>query len=144
MERLGIARRTFGILVRATLAAALVATIVLGSGMGNVARRSSMSVAVDDGSYGGTTTAWVLSTGGNLAQATGSGELWVWAECFQNDHLVYWENPRVGSSMTATLTLGPTAWWTGGAAACTADLKWWDVKRSRFVVLSTTTFDVAG
>jgi hypothetical protein len=96
------------------------------------AGRTSGSIAVKNGVFAGTTT----------ATKTGSTITWVRALCYQNSALVYEQYLKFGTSTTATLTLGPTPSWTGGAASCRGEGGYFS--NGRWRVAATTTFSVAG
>ena len=145
MERFSSSRRAFGIFARTAVASAIVASMTLGAGATHLGRKNAgYALSVEDGSYAQSTTAWVAAPAGTTANASTSPQLWVYARCYQDGRLVYWEAPEVTSAMTATLTLGPTDWWTSGAADCTADLQMWDVKRAQWKTLAHSTFQAAG
>src|SRR5262245_16341392 len=94
------------------------------------AAAGKMSLTVADGVYGQTTEAVVWTTdGAQTARATSSSML-VQAECSQNGALVYRQYASTVNGV-ATLQLGPTMSWTGGAADCHADVG--SFKNGRFV-----------
>ncbi len=68
---------------------------------------------------------------------------WVVANCYQGGRLVYSETRGFFPEYPwgQTFTLGPTGYWTGGGATCTADLV--TTSRRGNVTLATTSFDVA-
>jgi hypothetical protein len=90
-------------------------------------------VKVDNGAFGGTTTAYA-----GPASAT-----WVRALCYQGGRLVYEQYRVFDSSRRATLQLGPTPSWSGGAATCTAQDGYWR-NGSTWRVTSTSSFSVSG
>ena len=93
---------------------------------------STTPIRVDDGVFGGTTTAYVASP---LAT-------WVHAKCYQGSLTVYEKWAMVGTSRNITLQLGPTPSWTAGAASCWAEEGYYP-RLSRWRQLSSTTFTAA-
>ena len=66
---------------------------------------------------------------------------WVVARCYQNGTLVYEQaNGIFATSLNQIFTLGPTGYWTGGAADCTAYLQNWST--SKHTTLATLNFHV--
>jgi hypothetical protein len=67
---------------------------------------------------------------------------WVVAKCYQAGRMVYSETRGFYPEYPwgQTFTLGPTGYWTGGAANCTADLI--TTSRTKQVTLATTSFNV--
>ena len=92
------------------------------------------SISVPDGVYGGTTTARV-NPGGDA--------IWVYAECFQDDVLVYAQYVETDANNQAVLSLGPTPSWTGGPASCTAEEGYFN-RSGRWHTVADTTFEVSG
>ncbi|MEW5990761.1 MAG: hypothetical protein AB1736_05360 [Chloroflexota bacterium] len=129
-----------GLVILATIAALVVAiTIVAGGEPGGadpaLAGRNSGSLTVPDGTFAGTTTA---------TANPGTEGTWVMAECFQNGTVVYRQYVRVDpATHQATLTLGPTPSWSGGAASCRAEEGTW-FKGTRWRSVASTTFSVSG
>ena len=141
------ARHSLGALGEALLIAAILAALLLalapiykpadtlvGTQDVGAAPRNSGHITVPDGVFGGTTEATV-NPGGDT--------IWVMAECWQNAQVVYRQYVKVGDDNVATLTLGPTPSWQGGAASCSAEEGTW-FKGTRWRVLASTTFEVAG
>ncbi len=96
------------------------------------AGRTSATISVADGVFAGTTVATV-----------NPGDSWVRARCYQDGGLVYEQYVRVDATRQATLQLGPTPRWTGGAADCTAEEGTWS-KSGRWRALAETSFYVYG
>ncbi len=102
-------------------------------GGGGGGKNTGAVVKVDDGVFGGTTTAY----------AGPSNATWVRALCYRNGTLVYEQYRMFDSSRRATLQLGPTPSWSGGAASCTAQDGYWR-NGSTWRVTSTSSFFVTG
>ena len=97
------------------------------------AARQAAELTVPDGVFGGTT----------VAHATPGGDgTWVHATCVQAGRVALSEWARVDATNHATLTLGPTATWTGGGASCTAEQGYF-AGNGRWRVQDSTTFSVA-
>ena len=122
-------------LLTGTAIAALSLTLVAGTAVAGKPTGSATtgSVRVDNGVYGGTTTAY----------AGPSTATWVRAMCYQNGYLVFEQYRQFDSSRRATLQLGPTPSWSGGSASCTAQDGFWR-RGSTWRVTSTTSFTVSG
>jgi hypothetical protein len=120
---------------RATLLAALALSLVSGPTLAGKPGGGSAvgAVRVDNGVYAGTTTAYA-----GPAAAT-----WVRALCYQGGTLVFEQYRQFDSTRRATLQLGPTPLWTGGAASCTAQDGYWR-SGSTWRVTSTSSFSVSG
>jgi hypothetical protein len=72
---------------------------------------------------------------------SGTAYPWVVAKCYQNGTLVYEQaNGIFATSLNQIFTLGPTGYWTGGAADCTASLENWST--SKHTTLATMNFHV--
>jgi hypothetical protein len=128
-----------GLLILATVAALAFAAALASrgepGGAADALAGRSGALSVPDGTFAGTTTA---------TANPGDDGTWVMGECFQNGTIVYRQYVRVDpATHQATLTLGPTPSWSGGAAACRAEEGIW-FKGSRWRVLATTTFSVSG
>ena len=67
---------------------------------------TSITISVPDGAFASTVQATVSSPG-----------LWVSAGCSQSGTVVYREVVQTDADGHATLNLGPTSWWSGGAGA---------------------------
>ena len=119
--------------------ATVVAAVMIIPGTASAGRPLSGTVTVPDGVYAGTTMA--QAGGAAMASSTGSG-FWVQSRCYQDGVGVYAQGLKVDAAGQATLTLGPTGAWTGGAADCTADLGYFTSNR-RWKVVASTTFHVA-
>lgn len=140
-----VVRHVGGVAAEATLVAALVATVALAlspvyapakfvADTGAARAAGSVQISVPNGVYAGTDVATIDPA---------SGTIWVDARCYQGGSLVYEQWAAADSSLQATLTLGPTPAWTGGAASCTATAN--ALQRSgRFKLLASTTFSVSG
>lgn len=116
----------------ALLGLALVATPVL-AGKPSAGSGSGGTVRVDNGVFGGTTTAYA-----GPASAT-----WVRALCYQGGKLVFEQYRQFDSTRRATLQLGPTPSWTGGSASCTAQDGYWR-SNGAWRMTSTSSFAVSG
>jgi hypothetical protein len=140
-----VVRHSLGAAGEALLIAALLAALLLalaplhglahsltGAGVASAGRVTG-HISVPDGVFGGIT----------IATTNPGGDVWVYARCFQQGASVYAEVAPVGANNQATLTLGPTPRWTGGAATCTAQEGYWSAK-GRWRTLAETTFDVSG
>ena len=145
MRSSSIARHTAGVAIEglvilATIVALIVAMTVVASGEPGgadpaLAGRNSGTITVPDGVFAGTTTA---------TANPGDAGTWVMAECFQGGTVVYRQYVKVDpATHQATLTLGPTPSWSGGAASCRAEEGTW-FKGSRWRTVATTTFEVSG
>jgi hypothetical protein len=145
MRPVSIARRTAGVTVEGLLILGTIAALVLagtvamrgepGGASNALAGRNNGMITVPDGVFAGTTTA---------TANPGDAGTWVKAECFQNGTIVYRQYVQIDpATHQATLTLGPTPSWSGGAASCRAEEGIW-FKGSRWRVLATTTFEVSG
>ena len=126
--RAALAPLTRGVLLAALAGVLIVGTAFAAKGGGH---NTVSNFQVTDGVYATTTTAY----GG-----TGS---WAHAKCYQNGTLVYEQFVRFSTDGTATLTLGPTPSWTGGAASCVGEDGWWQ-NGTRWRVNGTDTFSVSG
>ena len=115
----------------AVLSLSLVAGTALAGKPGGSA--TTGAVRVDNGVYGGTTTAY----------AGPSSAAWVRAMCYQNGYLVFEQYRQFDGSRKATLQLGPTPSWSSGSATCTAQDGYWR-RGSAWRVTSTTSFTVSG
>lgn len=76
---------------------------------------------------------------------SGTPRFFVYVECSQGRMVVYgmYSDPLTQESgTTPPFTLGPTAWWTGGAAECAATLFYYD-QNNRTHELATAGFAVA-
>ncbi len=124
----------------ASLAVATLAIAVLPAAA-IAAKPTKLSLSVPDGTYATSATAWVGDGTLSTASAESTG-MKVKAECYQDGALVYRQYANVVGS-TATLTLGPTPAWTGGAATCTAELGSFD-KRVRWRAVASDSFSVTG
>lgn len=124
---------TTGAVLEAGLIAVLAIGLVAGSALaGKPAPGGSTSTfRVDDGVFAGQTTAYA----GSSTSTT------VHARCYQGGALVF-EQYATYSDGKATLTLGPTPRWSGGAATCTAEDGYW-FRMTRWRILATTTFNVS-
>ena len=72
---------------------------------------------------------------------SGTSYPWVVAKCYQNGVLVYEQaNGIFETSLNQIFALGPTGYWTGGAADCTALLQNWST--SKHTTLATLNFHV--
>jgi hypothetical protein len=127
-------------LLRHAATAALLASLALGTvaaptfaGKPSGGGTTTTAVRVDNGVYGGTTTAYA-----GPASAT-----WVRALCYQNGKLVFEQYRQFDSTRRATLQLGPTPSWPGGGATCTAQDGYWR-NGSTWRVTSTSSFSVSG
>jgi hypothetical protein len=121
---------------RATLLAALALSLAAGTtlaGKPGGGGSTTATVRVDNGVYGGTTTAY----------AGPPAATWVRALCYQSGKLVLEQYRQFDSTRRATLVLGPTPSWTGGAATCTAQDGYWR-NGSTWRVTSTSSFSVSG
>jgi hypothetical protein len=140
-------RHSLGVVVEATLIAAIIAALLLalspfyapastlvGSQGVDAAKPVSGHLTIPDGIFTGTTTADANPGGDNA---------WVMAECFQSGTVVYRQYVKVDANNQAVLRLGPTPSWTSGGATCRADEGTF-VKGGRWKVLASTTFQVAG
>jgi hypothetical protein len=139
-----VARHSAGALFEALLIAVIIATVLVAlapgskpantlAGTGIAAAASRGVVTVADGVFAGTTVATVNP----------GGDTWVRGRCYQNGGLVYEEYVHVDANNKATLTLGPTANWTSGAATCTAEEL--ELGRNqRWHTLASAGFNVAG
>ena len=147
-------RHAFGALFEALIIAAIIGALVFGyavvsgasplgandtfaarGGNGNGpggGGGTSGSITVPDGVFAGTTTA--------TANPGGDGT-WVHFRCYQNGGVAGEAYIRVDSNNQATVQLGPTPSWSGGAAECTADEGYWS--NGHWRVVATTTFQVA-
>ena len=130
-----------GLLILVTVAAlAFAATLASrgepgGASDAFAARGGGGALAIPDGTFAGTTTA-VANPGDDTS--------WVMAECSQNGAIVYRQYVQVDpATHEATLTLGPTPSWSSGAASCAGEEGYW-FKGTRWRVVATTTFEVAG
>jgi hypothetical protein len=94
---------------------------------------TSATISVPDGVYGGTVTATVSPAG-----------LWVKANCYQGRTSVYGQYVQSDASGHATLQLGPTSWWSGGSASCTAEAGGWSARSGAWTAQGSTTFNVSG
>jgi hypothetical protein len=124
--------RTFAL---ASLVAAIPSVAVAAPGGGGKPGGGS-SFSIPDGTYGGTATATVANPPANT---------WVEATCFQNGAPVIYNRLPVDASGHAALQLGPTDGYQAGigGAGCSAEAKFWNLKRQRWVSLATTTFHVS-
>ena len=120
-------------LARAILLGVMAGALVVGTAFAGkpAAGTTTSGFVVDDGRFASTT----LAHGG-----TGT---WVHAKCSQNGKLVYEQFVKYGTTGTATLTLGPTPSWTGGAASCVGEDGWWQ-NGTRWRVNATDAFSVSG
>jgi hypothetical protein len=112
----------FGLVVGTTLAAK-------GGGRGP---RASATVTVADGVYATSHPAVVSPAG-----------LWVRAMCYQDGSWVYGQYVQTDADGVGNLQLGPTSWWQGGPAECTAEAGAWSRKNGSWVTRGETTFSVA-
>jgi hypothetical protein len=94
---------------------------------------TSATISVPDGVYGGTAVATVTPTG-----------IWVYATCSQSGKQVYAQYVQSDSYGHATLQLGPTSWWSGGAASCSAQAGVFSSRSGAWTSQGSTTFSVAG
>ncbi len=124
---------TKGRLLRAAALAALAASLLAAPAFAGkpAGGGTTSSFYVEDGRYATTT----------LAHRGSSGAQWVHAKCYQNGKVVYEQWIKYGSSWTASLTLGPTPSWTGGAASCIGEDGWWQ-HGTRWRVIATDAFAV--
>jgi hypothetical protein len=122
---------------RATLLAALALSLATGTTFagkpGGGGGSTTTTVKVDNGVFGGTTTAY----------AGPPAATWVRALCYQNGKLVFEQYRQFDSTRRATLQLGPTPSWSGGSATCTAYDGYWR-NGSTWRVTSTSSFSVSG
>ncbi len=95
------------------------------------AKTSYATVAVPNGVFGGT------------VQASTTPGLWVYAACSQGGTVVYQQYVQTAASGYATLQLGPTPMWSGGAASCTGQAGSFS-SNGTFRVAGSTTFTVSG
>jgi hypothetical protein len=138
-----VGERRTSLFVKTLVVAALLTTTLLSALVGtSIAAKSSTSLTVPDGVYGGTTTATVTSGVSAASTTSGGSALWVRATCSQNGVSVYRQNVQLDSSGRAVLTLGPTPSWSGGAADCLADSAYYS--NGRWRVVATDTFHVSG
>ena len=123
---------------RAVLLACSVAILSIGVFAGSASAgkpsggTSTTPIRVDDGVFGGTTTAYVGSP----------KAAWVHAKCYQGSSTVYEKWAQVGAGRTVSLQLGPTPSWTSGAANCWAEEGYYP-RLSRWRQISSTTFNAA-
>lgn len=121
---MGASKKTIGLLAAgaATLSMSTVALAAKGgNGNGGGGKQAEVAVVVSDGVYGGTTEAAVVPAGDATQKAAEtSQEYWIRGQCSQDGTVVY-EHFVKTSGGVATLQLGPTYLWQGGAADCTAD-----------------------
>ena len=78
---------------------------------------------------------------------TATTKPWVTVKCFQNGTLVSKESNGIfPTSLDQIFTLGPTGFWQGGAASCTATLENWDgySKNGAITALGSMSFQAAG
>ena len=94
---------------------------------------STATISVPDGVYAETVTATIAPAG-----------LWVYAACYQGNSMVYGQYVQSNASGQAVLQLGPTSWWTGGAADCAAQAGGWSSRNGQWVAQGATTFAVEG
>jgi len=104
-----------------------------GGGHGHGGGGTSATITVPDGVYASTVTATVSPAG-----------LWVYAKCSQGGSMVYGQYAQSDADGHAVLTLGPTSWWTGGPASCTAEAGNWSARNGQWVAQGSTTFNVSG
>lgn len=137
-----IARRLLGATAEAGLITALIFGLIAGSAFaakgGNGTNPhggggTSATISVPDGVYATTDTATVSPAG-----------LWVKASCFQNGSMVYGQYVQSDANGHATLQLGPTSWWSGGSATCTAEAGGWSARSGQWVSQGSTAFNVSG
>jgi hypothetical protein len=124
---------------QALLEGLLVALLVVGlmagtafAGKPSAGGGTTGAFRVDDGVFAGRTT----------AHQGGSGT-WVHATCYQDGGLVFEQYAQYGADHTASLLLGPTPNWSGGAASCRAEEGSWR-RGTQWRASATTTFNVAG
>jgi hypothetical protein len=122
---------------RAALLAALVLSLAAGTALAGKPSggkgSTTATVRVDNGVFAGTTTAY----------AGPSTATWVRARCYQGGVLVFEQYRQFDSSRRATLQLGPTPSWSGGAASCNAQDGYWR-NGSTWRATSTSSFSVSG
>ncbi len=94
---------------------------------------TSLTIVVPNGVFAGTTTATVSPGGSNL---------WVAFSCYQGGQLVMGANVPLDVNQQATVQLGPTPMWPGGAASCTAAAGTWN--NGKWTTQASTTFSVSG
>ena len=135
-----IARRLLGATAEAGLITALIFGLIAGSaGAGGAGAcvvhfaDGHATISVPDGVYATTDTATVSPAG-----------LWVKASCFQNGSMVYGQYVQSDANGHATLQLGPTSWWSGGSATCTAEAGGWSARSGQWVSQGSTAFNVSG
>lgn len=130
-------RRRRGALAALT-GAVLMAGVLLPAPTASAGRRpgSGTAITVPDGVYGGTTTATVSKPPAGT---------WVVSTCYQDGSPVIFNRLEADAQGQAVLTLGPTEGYVSGigGADCTAEAKYWNLKRQRWVSLGTTSFQVA-
>ena len=136
-------RHALSVGMQALLIAAIVGVLALGfsavyqpagliAGLGDAdAGRTTASISVPDGAFGGTTTATV-----------NPGDSVVYFACFRGGERVMAAYKATDANNQATVKLGPTPSWLSGEATCIAQ----EGTRSnsgRWRVLAETTFYVA-
>ncbi len=136
-------RHLLGAVAEATVVTALIFGLIAGSAFGARGGNSSKgghggggstaTISVPDGVYMGTVTATVSPAG-----------LWVKAACYQDNVMVYGQYIQSDANGQATLNLGPTSWWTGGPATCTAEAGGWSSRSGAWTAQGSTTFNVSG
>jgi len=136
-------RRLFG----AALESALIVTLVFGliagaavaapggdrGGNGSKGPKNSVTVTVADGTFGTSHTALVSEPG-----------VWIKAMCYQGSTWVYGQYVQSDDNGQASVQLGPTSWWTGGSATCSAEAGSWSPRNGAWIRLGSAEFTVAG
>lgn len=129
-------RRLLGAAVEGALITMLVFGLVAGTAFaakgGGRGPRASATVTVTNGVYATSHVAAVSPAG-----------LWVKAMCYQDGTWVYGQYVQSDGDGMAWLQLGPTSWWQGGAAECTAEAGAWSRKNGAWVTQGATTFSVS-
>jgi len=93
---------------------------------------TTATISVPDGVYGKADVATVAPAG-----------LWVYARCTQSGKQVYAQYVKSDSSGHATLQLGPTSWWSGGAASCSAQAGTFSSRSGAWTSQGSTTFSAS-
>ena len=118
-----------------------------GSGGGGSTGGSSGSISpvmVNDVGTSGTSLGDTVTFN---VSTTATTKPWVTVKCFQNGTLVSKESNGIfPTSLDQNFTLGPTGFWQGGAASCTATLENWDgySKNGSITPLASISFEAAG
>ena len=132
---------------QAALEGVLIATLVVGLMAGTTF--AAKPAAGSGGHHGGGTTsgATIVVPAGVFAQTDNAtvtpAGLWVYASCSQGGKQVYAQYVLSNSTGVATLTLGPTSFWSSGSASCYANAGSFSVT-GQWSTAATTTFSVSG